>query len=77
MAEASTQRRLTDEECLLGSELGCPEREPIDPDLPLRFGVENYVVNIPEVLPGVPAFGDGPLAGTRVTLAAAGRWARA
>lgn len=71
IAEASTQRRLTDEECLLGSELGCPEGEPIDPDLPLRFGVENYVVKIPEVLPGVPAFGDGPLAGTRVTLAAA------
>ncbi len=71
LAESWTERRLTDAECLLGSELGCPEPEPIDPDLPLRFGAENYVVNIPEVLPGVPAFGDGELAGTRVTLAIA------
>ncbi len=71
LAESSTARRLTSEECLLGSELGCPEPAPIDPDLPLRFGLENYVVNIPEVLPGVPAFGEGELAGTRVTLAIA------
>lgn len=71
LAEASTDRPLTADECLLGSELGCPERSPIDPDLPLRFGLENYAVNIPEVLPGVPAFGDGALAGTRVTLAVA------
>ncbi len=71
LAESSTARRLTPEECLLGSELGCPEPAPIDPDLPLRFGLENYVVNIPEVLPGVPAFGEGELAGTRVTLAIA------
>ncbi|MFN3258911.1 MAG: extracellular solute-binding protein [Ilumatobacter sp.] len=69
LAESSTERRLTDDECLLGSELGCPELQPIDAELPLRFGLENFVVNIPEVLPGVPAFGNGELAGTRVTVA--------
>ena len=71
LAEGSTDRRLTEGECLLGSEFGCPEPGPIDVDLPLRFGLDEYVVNIPEVLPGVPAFGDGELAGTRVTLAVA------
>jgi alpha-glucoside transport system substrate-binding protein len=71
LAENSTERRLTDEECLLGSDSGCPERVEIDADLPLRFDEENYVVEVPEVLPGVPAFGTGPLAGTRVTLGVA------
>lgn len=72
LAEASTERRLTDDECRAATGADCLPPTPVDPDLPLRFGDENYGVDVPEVLPGVPAYGDGPLAGTRVTLAAVG-----
>ncbi|MFW2380880.1 MAG: extracellular solute-binding protein [Acidimicrobiales bacterium] len=72
LGEASTERRLTDAECRSATELECTEPSTLDSDLPLRFGAENYAVDIPEVLPGVPAFGEGRLAGTRVTLAAIG-----
>ncbi|MGI9607153.1 MAG: extracellular solute-binding protein [Acidimicrobiales bacterium] len=72
LAEMSTERRLTDNECRSATGIECADPVVVDADLPLRFGEENYAVDIPEVLPGVPAFGDGPLAGTRVTIAAIG-----
>ncbi len=72
LAEEATARQLTDDECASAIAAQCPAAEPIPADLPLRFGVENYRVDVPEVLPGRSAFGDGPLAGTRVTVANVG-----
>ncbi len=71
-ATASTTRTLAGAECEAALGRSCPANPAIPPDLPLRFGDENYDIDLPEVLPNGATFGTGPLAGTRITFAVSG-----
>ncbi len=72
LAEATTSRRLVDEECSAVTEAPCTEAVEVPDDLPLQFGDENYRDELPSVLPGLGerrSAGTTALAGTTVSLA--------